>query len=227
MIITQWRRRDFARRDLVTTALRAIVSATMLLLVYYFAPVESRPHESVILRLTVGLALFVAVLTVEIREISKNEHPMLRAGTAMATVIPLFLVVFAWTYLTLAHSDPATFASPLTRTGSLYFTVTVFSTVGFGDITRNRGRPVGHHCPDAGRPGRARCRRPSDPRRRHPRGCPAGHSRPVAGMAQGARPEFADPTGSQAGSGDEADRLSGPEDEVKATPGTSSSTGFQ
>ena len=52
----------------------------------------------------------------------------------MATVIPLFLIVFAWTYLTLSHSDPAAFASPLTRTDSLYFTVTVFSTVGFGDI---------------------------------------------------------------------------------------------
>lgn len=133
MAIPQWR--DVASHDLVTTALRAIVSATVLLLLYYFVPVESHPHESVLLRLTVALALFVAVLTVEVRAISRNRHPMLRAGVAMATVIPLFLVVFAWTYLTLLHSDPAAFGSPLTRTDSLYFTVTVFSTVGFGDIT--------------------------------------------------------------------------------------------
>ena len=134
MIISQWSSRSFARRDLVTTALRAIVAVTVLLLLYYFLPVESRPHESVILRLAGGLALFVAVLAVEVRAISKHEHPMLRAGIAMATVIPLFLVVFAWTYLTLSHSDPAAFGSALTRTDSLYFTVTVFSTVGFGDI---------------------------------------------------------------------------------------------
>jgi len=53
---------------------------------------------------------------------------------AMATIIPLFLVLFAWIYLTLSHSDPSAFSEPLTRTSALYFTVTVFSTVGFGDI---------------------------------------------------------------------------------------------
>jgi voltage-gated potassium channel len=30
---------------------------------------------------------------------------------------------------------PSSFGTPLTRTDALYFTVTVFSTVGFGDIT--------------------------------------------------------------------------------------------
>jgi voltage-gated potassium channel len=133
MPISQWR--DVARHDLATTAVRAIVSVTVLLLLYYVVSVESRAHESVILRLTVALALFVVVLTAEVWAISKHRHPMLRAGIAMATVIPLFLVVFAWTYLTLSHSDPAAFGSPLTRTDCLYFTVTVFSTVGFGDIT--------------------------------------------------------------------------------------------
>ena len=133
MTISQWG--DVGRRDWVMTAVRAIVSVTVLLLLYYFLPVENRPHESVILRLTAGLAFFVAVLVVEVRAIAKDRHPMLRAGISMATVVPLFLVVFAWTYLTLSHSDPAAFGSALTRTDSLYFTVTVFSTVGFGDIT--------------------------------------------------------------------------------------------
>ena len=133
MTISQWG--DVGRRDWVMTAVRAIVSVTVLLLLYYFLPVETRPHQSVILRLTAGLAFFVAVLVVEVRAIAKDRHPMLRAGISMATVVPLFLVVFAWTYLTLSHSDPAAFGSALTRTDSLYFTVTVFSTVGFGDIT--------------------------------------------------------------------------------------------
>ena len=36
----------------------------------------------------------------------------------------------------MARTDPASFNThPLTRTDGLYFTVTVFSTVGFGDIT--------------------------------------------------------------------------------------------
>jgi hypothetical protein len=53
----------------------------------------------------------------------------------MATVIPLFLVVFSWIYITFSTSDPAAFGQTLDRTTALYFTVTVFSTVGFGDIT--------------------------------------------------------------------------------------------
>jgi voltage-gated potassium channel len=57
-----------------------------------------------------------------------------RARSA-AFVIPLFIVVFAWIYLSMSHSDPATFGGTLTRTHGLYFTVTLPSTVGFGDIT--------------------------------------------------------------------------------------------
>ncbi len=34
----------------------------------------------------------------------------------------------------MAHNVPDSFTDPLTRTDSLYFTVTVFATVGFGDI---------------------------------------------------------------------------------------------
>jgi uncharacterized protein (UPF0261 family) len=60
---------------------------------------------------------------------------MLRAGVAMATIIPLFLVMFAWIYLTMSSSDPSAFGGHMSRTSALYFTVTVFSTVGFGDIT--------------------------------------------------------------------------------------------
>jgi hypothetical protein len=42
--------------------------------------------------------------------------------------------------------------TPLTRTDALYFSVTVFSTVGFGDITaKSQGRPGGAHRADARR----------------------------------------------------------------------------
>ena len=52
----------------------------------------------------------------------------------MASLIPLFLVLYAWIYLTLSQSDPSSFSTRLDHTEGLYFTVTVFSTVGFGDI---------------------------------------------------------------------------------------------
>jgi voltage-gated potassium channel len=127
---------SFQRSHLVATGVRAVATVTVLLAVYFVVPVAHRHHESPVLRLTVALALFVAVLANEIRLITTNERPLLRAGVAMATVIPLFLVLFSWVYLTLSGADPGSFSTgSLDRPSALYFTVTVFSTVGFGDIT--------------------------------------------------------------------------------------------
>jgi voltage-gated potassium channel Kch len=47
----------------------------------------------------------------------------------------LFLLLFASAYFVMARASPASFSHHLTRTDGLYFTVTTFSTVGYGDIT--------------------------------------------------------------------------------------------
>jgi voltage-gated potassium channel len=54
---------------------------------------------------------------------------------ALGVVLPLFLVVFATIYLSISHASASAFSQPLDHTRALYFTITVFSTVGFGDIT--------------------------------------------------------------------------------------------
>lgn len=55
---------------------------------------------------------------------------------ALASTVPLFVLLFASVYFVMAQASPANFGiHQLTRTDALYFTVTVFSTVGFGDIT--------------------------------------------------------------------------------------------
>jgi Ion channel len=52
-----------------------------------------------------------------------------------AITVPVFLFLFAATYFMMEQSNPDNFnIDSLTRTDSLYFTVTVFATVGFGDI---------------------------------------------------------------------------------------------
>ena len=126
---------DFQRSHLVKTIVRAALSAVILVVLYYILPIEHRANQSVALRLTVALVFFGVVLAIEVRQITTHDQPMLRAGVAMATIIPLFLVLFAWIYLTMSASSPAAFGTHLSRTSALYFTVTVFSTVGFGDIT--------------------------------------------------------------------------------------------
>jgi cell division GTPase FtsZ len=50
--------------------------------------------------------------------------------------VPAFLLLFAATYFIMEQANSENFnVDSLTRTDSLYFTVTVFATVGFGDIT--------------------------------------------------------------------------------------------
>ena len=129
---------SYQRSHLVSAGVRAALTAAVLLAAYFLIPAPHRHHESPALRLVLALALFVVVVANEVRLITVNERPLLRAGVAMATVIPLFLVLFAWIYLTMSQTDPTAFTgspNPLDKPSALYFAVTVFSTVGFGDIT--------------------------------------------------------------------------------------------
>lgn len=126
---------DVERRHIVLTGLRAVGTSLLVLIVYFVVPIRNDVHSPILLRLTVGLVFFVIALTYEVRAVIRSSRPILRAADALALVIPIFMVVFAWTYLTLARSDPSAFSQPLDRVSALYFTVTVFSTVGFGDIT--------------------------------------------------------------------------------------------
>jgi hypothetical protein len=106
-----------------------------MVLLYYTLPLDRRSHSHLVLALVVCLVALVATVAWQVRAIVRAAHPAVRATQALATVVPLFLVVFAATYFILGFQDPATFSEPLSRTDALYFTVTVFSTVGFGDIT--------------------------------------------------------------------------------------------
>ena len=58
----------------------------------------------------------------------------MRAIETLAVAIPLFLLLFASAYLMMANAQAQAFTEPPSRTNALYFTVTVFATVGFGDI---------------------------------------------------------------------------------------------
>ena len=120
-------------RQIALGLLRALATTVVLVALYYLLPLN---HFNVPLVLVAGLVTLVAVILVQLRVITKARYPTLRAIQALAITLPLFLVLFATVYFTMARTDPASFNThPLTRTDGLYFTVTVFSTVGFGDIT--------------------------------------------------------------------------------------------
>ena len=106
----------------------------MLVVLYYLLPLNH--IKNVPVALVAGLLILVVVIVVQLRVIMKARYPVVRAIEALAATVPLFLLLFASIYFAMAQTDPANFNThPLTRTDVLYFTVTVFTTVGFGDIT--------------------------------------------------------------------------------------------
>jgi hypothetical protein len=106
-----------------------------LLATYYLLPLDRTSTRGAIALLGVGLSGLVALIVFQVRRIIRAEYPVLRAVGALATSAPLFLLLFAGTYYVLGGLSASNFSESMTRTDALYFTVTVFATVGFGDIT--------------------------------------------------------------------------------------------
>ncbi|WP_394769321.1 potassium channel family protein [Lacisediminihabitans sp.] len=122
------------RRLLGLTALRLTLSSVALLTVYYLLPIGALHGLSTILFFIVGCAVFFVVLGWEIRTIVVADYPRLRAVEAVAVAFLLLIVVFSSVYFAMSDADAGAFTEPLTRSDGLYFTITVLSTVGFGDI---------------------------------------------------------------------------------------------
>ncbi|WP_405424029.1 potassium channel family protein [Streptomyces erythrochromogenes] len=127
------------RRVLLGHCLRATASVALLTALYYLAPLEGGFGVLTVLTLVLGLAAFSLLTVWQVSAITRAEYPRLSTLEAMATAVPLFLFVFSATYFMLSESVPGTFSEPLNRTDALYFTVTVFATVGFGDIVPTTG----------------------------------------------------------------------------------------
>jgi hypothetical protein len=114
--------------------LRVTVSITLLFIAYYQIPTRADGAESDLPWLILELAVFAGIVAVQIPAIVKSDYPVLRAVEVLSVVIPLFLLIFSRIYLSNSIANPAAFTQPLDHTTAFYFTVTVFATVGFGDI---------------------------------------------------------------------------------------------
>ncbi|MCV2394260.1 potassium channel family protein [Actinotalea sp. M2MS4P-6] len=126
--------RGARRRAVVAAVVQLLVTWVVIVALYFLAPTAA-PRDSTAVTLSVlgGLA-FLAVLGRQLRAILASDTPQLRAIQAIAVVVPLYVFVVAAVYSTISSIDPGQFNEPLDRTGALYFTVAVLTTVGFGDI---------------------------------------------------------------------------------------------
>jgi voltage-gated potassium channel len=122
-------------RNIVRSSLRAVGTIAVLTTIYFLLPLDRASRWLAISVLFVGLTALVALVVYQVRSVLFSLHPVLRAIEALAVSVPWFLLLFASTYVAMEGISPHSFSQPLTHTDALYFTVTVFATVGFGDIT--------------------------------------------------------------------------------------------
>jgi voltage-gated potassium channel len=117
------------------TVLRVLASAVIVVTAYYLLPFDRAATWGAVTLLVIGLVALIALIGWQVRTIARSPFPNLKAAEALAISLPLFLLLFASTYYVMARLSPGSFGGHLTRTDAMYFTVTVFTTVGFGDIT--------------------------------------------------------------------------------------------
>jgi voltage-gated potassium channel len=125
------------RRLAYLVALRIVGVAALVFAIYFLIPVGgfNDPNPSAAwIRLAGIAAVFVAAMVVQMRRVAGARVPQARAVEAVVHGVLLFVCLFALFYLSMSATDAASFSEPLTRVDALYFTVTTFATVGFGDI---------------------------------------------------------------------------------------------
>ncbi len=123
------------RRRVLASMTRMAVTAVLLVTLYGLLPAASQSGTGVVVKLVIGLVVFVLLLGWQVRTILQAQHPELRAAEALAVAGLLLIILFAFTYLSLSHDRPSNFSQPLNKISAVYFSVSILSTVGFGDIT--------------------------------------------------------------------------------------------
>lgn len=123
------------RRRAAVTLAGSVLAASAIVVGYFVLPLTSSLAVDSVLELLGGLTLLSLLIVWQIREILRSPYPAVQAFSALAVILPGFLTLFSVTYYLMGSADARAFSEPLTRLDAMYFTVTVFATVGFGDIT--------------------------------------------------------------------------------------------
>lgn len=122
------------RRQVVASVARTCLGAGAMFGLFALAPLNFETQGTAARSLTLSVLVLATVLAFQIRAVSRSPYPGLRALETIGISFPLVIFSFASTYYGMARADPGNFNEVITRTDALYLTVTIFATVGFGDI---------------------------------------------------------------------------------------------
>lgn len=122
------------RRRLYGSLLRILTVTPAVFVVYALAPLDGMPNVDTGLLFIAAMAAFAGLVGYQILAVIRSPFPWIRAVEAATMCVPLLIVLFSITYFLASRADVRSFSEPLTRLDAVYFTTTVFATVGFGDV---------------------------------------------------------------------------------------------
>jgi voltage-gated potassium channel len=123
------------RRLVIIATVRTIATIGLVVALYFLLPMDHAADAGTVTELVLGALALVVVIAWQVRQIVRSKHPTVRGVEALAFTVPLYILLFATTYFLMAHAQAASFGEHLSRVDAMYFSTTVFTTVGFGDIT--------------------------------------------------------------------------------------------
>jgi voltage-gated potassium channel len=122
-------------RELIFTFFRTAALVLLIALILSRTPEEQNFQSvGVIIGMIVLASIYVLFFLRSIRAVQKSKFPNIRAGEAMLSSGILLLAIFASIYSEMSLQDSAAFTETLTPFSSMYFSLTILATVGFGDI---------------------------------------------------------------------------------------------
>ena len=123
------------RRVVGFAVLRSLLAVVVLITVYFTIPLDRLSRPVAVAGLIGGLLVVALLLIYQIRATARSPYPGLRAVESLGASAPLLILLFAVAHYLLDLTHPGSYSEAMTRLDALYFSVTMFTTVGFGDIT--------------------------------------------------------------------------------------------
>lgn len=124
------------RRWLFIVGARAIFAAVAVLALYWLLPPEWFDQNwAGFAVLIIGMVGYVMLVLTRMRRLRNSPRPMVELGEALVLVVVTLVTLFAFSYVVLSRNIEGAFNVPLDKHSALYFSMTVTTTTGFGDIT--------------------------------------------------------------------------------------------
>ena len=86
------------RRLIVRAVLRSLLSATVLVVLYYLLPLDRPWNADTAIRLLISLLVFAGVMVWQVSKITRARYPGAQAAEALGLILPLYLLLSASTY---------------------------------------------------------------------------------------------------------------------------------